>query len=317
MGSPAGSRSATKRATKKFDRARDRMTRRPDRRDTSCRARGALAKLRTVNVWTAEPLDLREPLREERRDLLDLLAGLEDEEWMAPSPCAGWRVKDVVSHLLDDDLGWLSRDRDDDLDGLIPMELDYRDFVDALNQRNQRWVDATGGLSRRLMRELLAWTGERVAAYHDTVSLTEPAGVIWAGGQVPGWLGLGRDLTERWVHQQQIREAVGSPGGHHRYLPAVLSVFVWAFPQQYQPQVDTGTVVNLEFGPQARWHLIRRDHGWELEDGQAGWPAADITADMDSAWRQLTGASTPLGAVTTDGPAHLAQPLLDVRSIIV
>jgi uncharacterized protein (TIGR03083 family) len=270
-----------------------------------------------MTVWTAEPLDLREQLRRERYDLLDLLGGLPDAEWLAPTPCTGWRVKDLALHILDDDLGWLSRGRDGDLDGLIAMDVDYRDFVEALNQKNQRWVDASRGLSRRLVRELLAWSGERVADYYDTLALTEPAGVIWAGGQVPGWLGLGRDFTERWVHQQQIREAVSRPGDHHRYLPAVLSTFVWAFPHQYQPEAEAGTVVNLDLGTEARWHLVRRDHEWDLEDGLADSPTAAINTDMDSAWRQLTGAAAPVGAVTTSGPAHLAHPLLDVRGIIV
>jgi hypothetical protein len=226
-------------------------------------------------------------------------------------------VKDLVLHLLDDDLGWLSRGRDGALDGLIPMDVDYRNFVAKLNQKNQRWVDSSQGLSRRLVRELLDRSGQQVAVYHDTLPMTEPAGVIWAGGEVPGWLGLGRDFTERWVHQQQIREAVGKPGGHHRFLPAVMSIFVWGFPHQYQPQVDAGTVVNLDLGSDARWHLVRRDHGWDLEDRLADSPIAAISTDIDTAWRQLTGAPTPPGTVTTNGPAHLAQPLLEVRGIIV
>jgi uncharacterized protein (TIGR03083 family) len=270
-----------------------------------------------VNLWTADALNLRGPLREERHDLLDLLGSISDAEWRAPTPCTRWRVKDLALHLLDDDLGWLSRGRDGELDGLIPMDVDYREFVEALNQKNQQWIDASRGLSRRLVVELLAWSGERVAAYHEAVPITEPAGVIWAGGQVPGWLGLGRDFTERWVHQQQIREAVGKPGDHHRHLPTVLSIFVWAFPHQYQPQVEAGTVVNLDLGNEVQWHLVRRHQGWDLEDGLADSPAAAITTDTDSAWRQLTGAYTPSGAVTTSGPAQLAQPLLDVRSIIV
>jgi len=32
--------------------------------------------------------------------LLELLDGLTPEQWNAPSLCAGWRVRDVVSHLL-------------------------------------------------------------------------------------------------------------------------------------------------------------------------------------------------------------------------
>jgi hypothetical protein len=72
-------------------------------------------------------------------------------------------VKDVALHLLDDDFGWLSPGRDGDLEGRIRMDVDYRDFVVALNQKNQCWVDASRGLSRQLVLELLAWSGHRVA----------------------------------------------------------------------------------------------------------------------------------------------------------
>nr|WP_081347018.1 maleylpyruvate isomerase family mycothiol-dependent enzyme [Mycobacteroides chelonae] len=36
----------------------------------------------------------------ERRDLADLLRGLSPEEWEVESLCVGWRVHDVVAHLL-------------------------------------------------------------------------------------------------------------------------------------------------------------------------------------------------------------------------
>lgn len=115
----------------------------------------SFANLPLVTAWTAPPLDLRESLGQERDDLLGLLDGLTDAEWLTPTPCSGWRVRDVALHLLDDDLGWLSRGRDGDLSGLIPMDVDYRDFVGALNHKNQSWVDASQGLSRQLVRELL------------------------------------------------------------------------------------------------------------------------------------------------------------------
>jgi uncharacterized protein (TIGR03083 family) len=36
----------------------------------------------------------------QRRQLSDTLDGLTEEQWNAPSLCAGWRVRDVVGHLL-------------------------------------------------------------------------------------------------------------------------------------------------------------------------------------------------------------------------
>lgn len=38
----------------------------------------------------------------ERHDIVELLTDLSTEEWLAPSLCAGWRVRDVAAHLLVD-----------------------------------------------------------------------------------------------------------------------------------------------------------------------------------------------------------------------
>ncbi|MFC4123342.1 maleylpyruvate isomerase family mycothiol-dependent enzyme [Nocardia rhizosphaerae] len=50
-------------------------------------------------------MSFRGMLAEERAELLDLLRGLSEQEWEAPSLCTGWRVRDVVGHLLTDTLG--------------------------------------------------------------------------------------------------------------------------------------------------------------------------------------------------------------------
>jgi uncharacterized protein (TIGR03083 family) len=38
--------------------------------------------------------------RAERADLLAFLAGLSAQQWDAPTLCAGWRVRDVVAHMI-------------------------------------------------------------------------------------------------------------------------------------------------------------------------------------------------------------------------
>ena len=52
--------------------------------------------------------DVRPLLTEERADFLALLASLDDADWVMPTEAGRWTVKDVVLHLLDDELGWLS-----------------------------------------------------------------------------------------------------------------------------------------------------------------------------------------------------------------
>jgi uncharacterized protein (TIGR03083 family) len=53
----------------------------------------------------ASAMGVRRLVAQERGDLVALLRTLSDEEWEAPSLCAGWRVRDVVGHLLYDSVG--------------------------------------------------------------------------------------------------------------------------------------------------------------------------------------------------------------------
>ena len=263
--------------------------------------------------------DVRPLLTEERADLLALLASLSDAEWARPTEAGRWTVKDVTLHLLDDDLGWLSRGRDNDRSGLLDDTGSYRQFVAALDAKNQRWVDGAAGLSRRVLRDLLEWSGTQVDQYFAPLDLREPSRVVWAGsGPVPLWFDLARDLTERWVHQQQIRDAVHIPGNHDRFLPEVLRTFVWAFPHQYQAEAAPGTTVQLDCGPTGgAWLLTRDATRWVLDESTARSPAATLHMAPQVAWRQLTGLPVSAGQYATEGDKNLIQPLLMVRGIIV
>jgi hypothetical protein len=66
-----------------------------------------------------------------------------------------WTVTDVALHLVDDQLGWLSRGRDRDRSGLLDDTGGHRQFAAALDANNQRRVDGASGLSHRVLPDLL------------------------------------------------------------------------------------------------------------------------------------------------------------------
>ncbi|GAA2846756.1 hypothetical protein Acy02nite_04320 [Actinoplanes cyaneus] len=43
--------------------------------------------------------DVRSEIAAQRTELADLLAGLSEQQWDAPTLCAGWRVREVVAHV--------------------------------------------------------------------------------------------------------------------------------------------------------------------------------------------------------------------------
>lgn len=45
-------------------------------------------------------MDVRGLAGEERADLAAFLSSLTPEQWQAPTLCPGWRVRDVVAHVI-------------------------------------------------------------------------------------------------------------------------------------------------------------------------------------------------------------------------
>ena len=271
-----------------------------------------------TGLWQAEQRDVRPVLTRERADLLVLLEQLTDREWLAPTAVAGWRVKDLALHLLDDDLGWLSRGRDDDASGLLDSS--QSSFVVALAAKNQRWIDGAQGLSRRVVTDLLTWSGGEMDRYYADMDLSDRGSVAWASDEpVPLWFDVAQDLTERWVHQQQIRVALDRDDGYRdRYLPEVLRTFVWATPHQYRERAEAGVEVTLRLGGAGEWTLVSDGEGrWTLHERIATSPSAVVTATDDGAWRMFTGAALADGDVRAEGDPRLTEPLTRVRGILV
>ncbi len=156
----------------------------------------------------AHPVEVLHTLRGERRELLALLSTIDAAGWSQPTDCPRWRVRDVASHLLHDDLRIIAHLRDGHHE--VWFDGPVAELGPWLHGRNQEFVAGTTDLSPRLIVDLLAWTGEQLDAVYaarDPHALDD--GVAWAvpDGPAPNWLGTGREYTERLAHQNQIRRA--------------------------------------------------------------------------------------------------------------
>jgi uncharacterized protein (TIGR03083 family) len=226
-------------------------------------------------------------------ELLALLKSLSDGEWNRPTSCSLWSVKDIGLHLLGGDVGILSRRRDHctPAGGAIQS---WSELVALINSLNDLWVKATRRMSTRLLCDLLRFTGEQVCEYFkslDPHAVGDP--VDWAGpGPAPVWLDLAREYTERWHHQQQIRDAVGKPGlKEPRFFAPVLDAFVRALPHTYRDvRAEEGTVVSLVITGESggKWFLLRENGKWNLYLDAAREPAAGVVLDQETAWKLFT-----------------------------
>jgi hypothetical protein len=116
----------------------------------------------------------------------------------------------------------------------------------------------------------LELTGKQFYAYIQSLDQMAMNGVVsWAGPDpAPAWLDTAREYTERWVHQQQIRDAVKKPGlKEKRFFHPVLETFVRALPRTYRdiPVADT-TVLKFVVTGEAGgvWYLVGEADKWSL-----------------------------------------------------
>src|SRR5260370_38358657 len=110
-------------------------------------------------------------------------------------------------------------------------------------------------MSNRLVCTFLSLTGEETYQLFSSLDLYAIGeSVSWAGPDpAPVWLDVAREYTERRVHQQQIRDAVGRPGlKEQRFFAPVLATFVRALPHTFR-EVDApdGTLIHLNISGEA------------------------------------------------------------------
>jgi uncharacterized protein (TIGR03083 family) len=270
------------------------------------------------------PVDVEPVLRDERAALVSLLTELDDEEWRAPTPCPAWSVHQLTVHLVHDDLRRLSGDRDGHAGAWVDAS-SLDELVIGLNRLNEQWVDAMAPtLSPRLTRELLQWlagpTEEHLLGLDPEAM---ESSVAWAGvGPHPNWLDVAREYTERWVHQQQLREAVNRPGlVDERFAAPVVETFARGLPAALPPPGVSEQVVAVRVaGPFERsWTLVSGPSGWRFADS-ASTATTVVELPVDVFWRRavrMISHDEVEHAARSHGDDDLVDAVLDLRAAIV
>lgn len=151
---------------------------------------------------TSSPVDLQKAAFQA---IDELCSTLSDEEWDVPTECPGWSVKDNVSHLIGTESMLLGRQRPEHDPGEKPW------IKNDPGRMNEVEVDY-----RR------SWPPQKVLEEYREVVAERLKNLEGADLDGESWTPLGqgkvRDLLsirsmDIWVHEQDIRRAIGRPGG--------------------------------------------------------------------------------------------------------
>jgi uncharacterized protein (TIGR03083 family) len=278
-----------------------------------------------MGEWPVPPRAYAPLFTLERSRLLEVLENLGVAEWSRPTPCPGWSVLGLGGHLVGDDLSFLAWQRDDHRGTPAPDGLDEHSFITWLDDLQIEWVHAARRLSPRLVVELLGWLGDQVAA---TVAHQDPAvvtaNVSWASAApVPVWLDHARELSERWIHRQQILQSLELPVDLRADLAEpVLDGLRWAYPFRLsllRRPAGTRAVITVEGAEvELRWNLTCDGELWQFSPLVDGPIAAELQMTMDQAWRLLTNNLDVdhQHELVTSGDSEIVGTLIRTRAII-
>lgn len=144
-------------------------------------------------------------------DFSSLAHELTDEQWALPTDCAGWSVGDVVAHVaaLESELAG-----DEPLRATIDKAAPH--ILGGAGVYTERGVVARRGHTPSEVVAELDDVVSRRTAILDSEAFDDPERVpaVTPGGIGWSWATLMRNRPlDVWVHEQDIRRAIGQPGG--------------------------------------------------------------------------------------------------------
>jgi uncharacterized protein (TIGR03083 family) len=205
-------------------------------------------------------------------------ATLTEEEWKTATELPGWTVQDNLAHIIGIESDLLGRHAP------TAVDRDWPHVKNDLGLANERWVDAYRNRSgATVLGDFREVTAVRLGVLRD------PAVDFGAAAWTPIGPGTVRDMLpfrvfDAWVHEQDMRRAVGRPGGWDTSAAALaLDRMVEIMPMVVGKKVgppDETVVAFAITGP------VERDVVIAMADGRAAIAAegaqATVTLRLDA-----------------------------------
>jgi uncharacterized protein (TIGR03083 family) len=144
--------------------------------------------------------------QEAMADIIELLRGIAPNQWESPTPCPGWTVADIAAHLIDLDAMVVNRaavEHEPVWDSLPHVKTGSSRFT-------ERGVDFRRGTSSTDLLEQMTSTSQALIEHLPVHGLEFQ--VPWMKGEISIDQFLSLRTFDIWVHEQDIRSALGMPG---------------------------------------------------------------------------------------------------------
>lgn len=225
---------------------------------------------------------------------------LSEQDWKTPTECPGWSVQDNLAHMIGVESMTLERPDPDHR----PAGGDH--IKNGVGEHNEIWVD---WYRSRSGAEVLTDFGEVTAARLSQLNV--PGYDFGADSWTPIGPSTVRELLpfrvfDTWVHDQDMRRALGRPGGASG--PAAIAAFERIqrmAPRSIGKQVapPDGTTVGFTItGAQPGTFTVRVDggRGAFVDDVAPADADAHLTMDLDVYVRLGTGRGDPEAIAAAD-----------------
>lgn len=202
----------------------------------------------------------------------------------------------------------------------------HEDLVGFLNGLNADWVKAMKRLSPKMLILFHKATGKLFCDYYASLDPFEKSvfSVAWAGEkESKNWLHIAREYTEKWLHQQQIRDAVNKPAlmTKELFFPFI-NTYMIALPYTYRnTEAEEGTVVQLTVSGDigGSWFVEGKKDQWQLNNINTVKPLAEVIIDPDTSWKLFSRSIRPhevKDKVVINGDRQLGLIALQMVSVM-
>jgi uncharacterized protein (TIGR03083 family) len=248
-----------------------------------------------------------------------LLAGLDQAQWAAPTPCPGWTVHDVASHIMGTEMSLCGQQPGPGLDDVRARAHVHND-IGALNEV---WVESLRGEPpARMLDRLRSVTARRLEAL---------TGMSEEEFRAPSWTPAGPATYARfmqirtfdcWMHEQDIRDATGQPGNEDGPGAAVSLdeiTLALGYLVGKRAQAPDGSSVTLDLtGPLARRLHVAVEGRARLVPGLPGPATTTIRMPLGTFTRLCGGRVRPeQTTVTVEGNQALGRQVVEALAYTI